>query len=238
MEGHQILTGDQILMPGQGQTLSTIPEGDEDIIIDNSKDAANLFQKYKTKDDDVVTLYHQDKRVQQLFNIKALSLSTEDFPGMSQEEILNQQKEILESFNKESKEEVRYAPAVRYDDNEEIEEEVQIVHRRARVTEVTSTQVISTDANPDPDTEPDTDAYPDANPDPDIDPDTDANPDATPNPDTGDTDILDTVKVVVCTIVVDGHNRDVEEEDEREKREEEEDRVYSCRAKKCLSEQA
>ena len=49
MEEHQILTGDQILMPGQGQTLSTIPEGDEDIIIDNSEDAANLFQKYQNQ---------------------------------------------------------------------------------------------------------------------------------------------------------------------------------------------
>ena len=77
-------------MPGQGQTLATIPEGDEDIIIDNSKDAAKLFQKYKIRDGNVVTLYHQDKRVQQLFNRKALSLSSEDFPGMTQEEILKQ----------------------------------------------------------------------------------------------------------------------------------------------------
>ena len=269
MEEHQILTGDQILMPGQGQTLATIPEGDEDIIIDNSEDAANLFQKYKTKDGNVVTLYHQDKRVQQLFNRKALSLSSEDFPGMTQEEILKQQMEILESFNKESnpstsrgrgrgrgrggrrggrkhpqpvsgqskpskskvKKNTEAAPvltienstAVRWDNDEESEDEQeQMVHRRrSRNASVTSTQIISTDGNPDEhintDEVPSTDANPDGNPDPDTDPDAGANPDATPNPDVGDTDALDSVKVMVLTTVVDGHNKDIDEAKAKEK---------------------
>ncbi|KAK1379282.1 hypothetical protein POM88_026026 [Heracleum sosnowskyi] len=77
LTGDQILMADQILTPGHGQTLSTIPEGNEDVLIENPEDAANLFQKFKTKDGDVVTLYHTDKRVQQLFARKALSISTE-----------------------------------------------------------------------------------------------------------------------------------------------------------------
>ncbi|KAK1378014.1 hypothetical protein POM88_024758 [Heracleum sosnowskyi] len=95
----QILTGDQILTPGHGQTLSTIPECDEDVLIENPEDAANIFQKFKTRDGDVVTLYHTDKRVQQLFARKALSTATEEFPDLSQEEFLIQQREIMESFN-------------------------------------------------------------------------------------------------------------------------------------------
>ena len=269
MEEHQILIGDQILMSGQDQTLDTIPEGDEDIIIDNSEDAANLFQKYKTKDGDVVTLYHQDKRVQQLFNRKALSLSSKDFPGMTQEEILKQQMEILESFNKESnpstsrgrgrgrgrggkrggrkhpqpvsgqykpskskgKKNAEAAPvliienstAVRWDNDEESEDEQeQMVHRRrTRNASVTSTQIISTDGIPDEhvntDEVPSTNANPDVNPDPDTDPDAGANPDVTPNPDVGDTDALDSVKVMVLTTVVDGHNKDIDEAEAKEK---------------------
>ncbi|KAK1387901.1 hypothetical protein POM88_016079 [Heracleum sosnowskyi] len=67
--------------------------------IEKDEDAANLFHKFKTRSGDVVTLYHTDKRVQQLFARKALSISTEEYPDLSQEEFLNQQKEIMESFN-------------------------------------------------------------------------------------------------------------------------------------------
>ncbi|MGI4673532.1 reverse transcriptase domain-containing protein, partial [Klebsiella pneumoniae] len=66
---------DQILMSGQSQSLATIPEGDEDVIIDNPEAAASLFQNFRTRDGNVVTLYHQDKRVQQLMNRKALDRS-------------------------------------------------------------------------------------------------------------------------------------------------------------------
>ncbi|KAK1380057.1 hypothetical protein POM88_026801 [Heracleum sosnowskyi] len=81
----QILTDDQILMPGHVQTLSRISEGDEDVIIDNPEDASNLFQKFTTKDDIIVTLYHTDKRVQQLFARKALSTASEEYPDLSHE---------------------------------------------------------------------------------------------------------------------------------------------------------
>ncbi|KAK1360969.1 hypothetical protein POM88_045443 [Heracleum sosnowskyi] len=64
LTGDQILMADQILTPGHGQTLSTIPEGDKDILIDNPEDAANLFRNFTTRDGNVVTLYHTDKRVQ------------------------------------------------------------------------------------------------------------------------------------------------------------------------------
>ncbi|KAK1356527.1 hypothetical protein POM88_049783 [Heracleum sosnowskyi] len=95
----QILTEEQILTPGHGHTLATIPEGDEDIFIDNPEDASNLFQKFTTKDGRIVTLYHTDKRVQQLFARKALSTASEEYPDLSNEEFLRQQKEILESYS-------------------------------------------------------------------------------------------------------------------------------------------
>ncbi|KAK1355275.1 hypothetical protein POM88_048531 [Heracleum sosnowskyi] len=79
----QILTGDQIMMHSHEQTLATIPEGDEDIFIDNPEDASNLFQKFSTKDGRIVTLYHTDKRVQQLFARKALSTASEEYPDLS-----------------------------------------------------------------------------------------------------------------------------------------------------------
>ncbi|KAK1379655.1 hypothetical protein POM88_026399 [Heracleum sosnowskyi] len=95
----QILTGDQIPMPGHKQTLATIPEGDEDVLIDNPEDASNLFQKFTTKDGRIVTLYHTDKRVQQLFARKALSIASEEYLDLSHEEFLRQQREMMESFN-------------------------------------------------------------------------------------------------------------------------------------------
>ncbi|KAK1387713.1 hypothetical protein POM88_015891 [Heracleum sosnowskyi] len=94
----QILTEEQILTPGHGQTLATIPEGNEDVIIDNPEDASNLFQKFTTQDGRIVTLYHTDKRVQQLFARKALSTASEEYPDLSHEEFLSQQREIMESF--------------------------------------------------------------------------------------------------------------------------------------------
>ncbi|KAK1359570.1 hypothetical protein POM88_044044 [Heracleum sosnowskyi] len=98
LTGDQILMADQILTPGHGQTLSTIPEGDEDVLIDNPEDAANLFRNFTTRDGNVVTLYHNDKRVQQLFARKALSIASEEYPDLSHEEFLNQQREMMESF--------------------------------------------------------------------------------------------------------------------------------------------
>ncbi|KAK1383202.1 hypothetical protein POM88_020937 [Heracleum sosnowskyi] len=95
----QILTEEQILTSGHGQTLATIPEGDEDVIIDNPEDASNLFQKFSTKDGRIVTLYHTDKRVQQLFARKALSTTSEEYPDLSHEEFLRQQREMMENFN-------------------------------------------------------------------------------------------------------------------------------------------
>ncbi|KAK1372772.1 hypothetical protein POM88_028965 [Heracleum sosnowskyi] len=94
----QILTEDQILTPGHGHILATIPEGDEDVIIDNPEDASNLFQKFSTKDGRIVTLYQTDKRVQQLFARKALSTASEEYPDLSHEEFLRLQRETMESY--------------------------------------------------------------------------------------------------------------------------------------------
>ncbi|KAK1394509.1 hypothetical protein POM88_013565 [Heracleum sosnowskyi] len=94
----QILTEDQILTPSHGHILATIPEGDEDVIIDNPEDASNLFQKFSTKDGRIVTLYHTDKRVQQLYARKALSTASEEYPDLSHEEFLRLQRETIESY--------------------------------------------------------------------------------------------------------------------------------------------
>ncbi|KAK1380079.1 hypothetical protein POM88_026823 [Heracleum sosnowskyi] len=94
----QILTEDQILTPGHGHILATIPEGDEDVIIDNPEDASNLFQKFSTKDGRIVTLYHTDKRVQQLYARKALSTASEEYPDLSHEDFLRLQRETMESY--------------------------------------------------------------------------------------------------------------------------------------------
>ncbi|KAK1357004.1 hypothetical protein POM88_050260 [Heracleum sosnowskyi] len=94
----QILTEEQILTPGHGHILATIPEGDEDVIIDNPEDASNLFPKFSTKDGRIVTLYHTDKRVQQLFARKALSTASEEYPDLSHEEFLRLQRETMESY--------------------------------------------------------------------------------------------------------------------------------------------
>ncbi|KAK1402214.1 hypothetical protein POM88_001819 [Heracleum sosnowskyi] len=99
----QILTEDQILTPGHGQILATIPEGDEDVIIDNPEDASNLFQKFSTKDGRIVTLYHTDKRVQQLYARKALSTASEEYPDLSHEEFLRLQRETMESYTAPSR---------------------------------------------------------------------------------------------------------------------------------------
>ncbi|KAK1389830.1 hypothetical protein POM88_018008 [Heracleum sosnowskyi] len=98
LTGDQILTVDQILTHGH-RTLTTIPEGDEDALIENPEDAANLFQKFKTRDGNVLTLYHTDKRVQQLFARKVLSTASEEYHDLSHEEFLSQQREMMESFN-------------------------------------------------------------------------------------------------------------------------------------------
>ncbi|KAK1352207.1 hypothetical protein POM88_053471 [Heracleum sosnowskyi] len=95
----QILTEEQILTPGHGHILATIPEGDEDVIIDNPEDASNLFRKFSTSDGRIVTLYHTDKRVQQLFARKALSTASEEYPDLSHEEFLRLQRETMESYS-------------------------------------------------------------------------------------------------------------------------------------------
>ncbi|KAK1387431.1 hypothetical protein POM88_015609 [Heracleum sosnowskyi] len=99
----QILTEEQILTPGHGHILATIPEGDEDVIIDNPEDASNLFQKFSTQDRRIVTLYHTDKRVQQLFARKALSTASEEYPDLSHEEFLRLQRETMESYTTPTK---------------------------------------------------------------------------------------------------------------------------------------
>lgn len=50
------------------QSLSKILEDDE-IIIDNPNDVKNLFEQYRTKDGELVTLFYKDKRVE-LVNAK------------------------------------------------------------------------------------------------------------------------------------------------------------------------
>ncbi|KAK1372998.1 hypothetical protein POM88_029191 [Heracleum sosnowskyi] len=78
LTGDQILMNDQILTPGHGQTLSTIPEGDEDMIIDNPEDASNLFQKFTTRDDNVdsnpdIAQGHDDSKILQEVDLLILS---------------------------------------------------------------------------------------------------------------------------------------------------------------------
>lgn len=53
---HHVLIEQQILTQ-RHQSLLTIPEGDE-VIIDYPDDAKILFNQHKTKDGDVVTLFH------------------------------------------------------------------------------------------------------------------------------------------------------------------------------------
>ncbi|KAK1371557.1 hypothetical protein POM88_037649 [Heracleum sosnowskyi] len=201
----QILTGDQILTPGHGQTLSTIPEGDEDVFIENAEDAANLFKNFKTKGGDVVTLYHTDKRVQQLFARKALSISTEEYPDLSQEEFLKQQKEIMESFNnhaavrgrgrgrrgarrgRRSTQSVPRQTRSRGLRIKEITEDIQIL-------KVPDTQIVRTTFHED-----------------------DSNPDTVQDPD--ESEILHEVGLLILSTVVDSHNSEVDEEEEARRRE-------------------
>ena len=87
---------------GHKQTLTSIPE--EDVLIEDEKDASQLFHKYKTSGGEIVTLYHTDKRVQQLHSRKALALSLQDeeAPDLSKEEFLEEQAKLLASFEKKS----------------------------------------------------------------------------------------------------------------------------------------
>ena len=75
---------------GHKQSLTSIPE--TDVLIEDEKDASQLFHKYKTSGGEIVTLYHTDKRVQQLYARKALDLSlqSEEVPDLSKEEFLKE----------------------------------------------------------------------------------------------------------------------------------------------------
>lgn len=80
--------------------MPTIPEGDEDLITREEKDVPHLFRKYKTNAGEVVTLYPNDRLVQQYNARQALPLSTGEFPKMSKEEILEQQKKLMDEYSK------------------------------------------------------------------------------------------------------------------------------------------
>ncbi|KAK1378500.1 hypothetical protein POM88_025244 [Heracleum sosnowskyi] len=201
-QSDQILTTDQILTPGHGHTLSTIPEGDEDVIIENPEDAANLFQKFKTKKGDVVTLYHTDKRVQQLFARKALSTATEEYPDLSQEEFLNAQREMMESFKNPAPARGRGGRGRRsaqrvvpdrstFGDDGNVEEKPEL-RRKTRKSTLSNTNQIE-DSNPD--------TVPDTVQDPD------------------ESDILQEVDLLILSTVVDSHNKEVDEEEEARRRE-------------------
>ena len=94
--------GKEELTQGHRQTLTSIPESD--LLIEEEKDASNLFHQYKTSGGEIVTLYHTDKRVQQLHARKALDLSlqSEEVPDLSKEEFLKEQAKLMASFEKKA----------------------------------------------------------------------------------------------------------------------------------------
>ncbi|KAK1372473.1 hypothetical protein POM88_028666 [Heracleum sosnowskyi] len=203
----QILTGDQILMPGHRQTLATIPEGDEDVIIDNPEDASNLFQKFSVKDGRINTLYHTDKRVQQLFARKALSTTSEEYPDLSHEEFLRQQREMMESFNnpapargrggrgrrgaRRGRRDLVIKDIIEKEDKEFIEEEPELRRNPIQLILCNTNQI--EDSNPD--------IVPDNVQDPD------------------ESEILQEIDLLILSTVVDSHNKEVDEEEEARRRE-------------------
>ncbi|KAK1390006.1 hypothetical protein POM88_018184 [Heracleum sosnowskyi] len=235
----QILTGDQILMtyqiltPGHGHTLSTIPEGNEDVIIENLEDAANIFQSFKTKKGDVVTLYHTNKRVQQLFARKALSTATEEYPDLSQEEFLNAQREMMESFKNPAPARGRGDRCRRSAQRGRRSSSIPIMPRQTRsgglrieeIPEPTQTLVV-----------PDRSTFGDdgnVEEEPELRRKTrkstlintnkieDSNPDTAPYTvqDPDESDILQEVDLLILSTVVDSHDKEVDEEEEARRRE-------------------
>ena len=94
--------GKGIMTQDHRQTLSTIPESD--VLIEEEKDASKLFHQYKTSGGEIVTLYHTDKRVQQLHARKALDLSlqSEEVPDLSKEDFLKEQAKLMARFEKKA----------------------------------------------------------------------------------------------------------------------------------------
>ncbi|KAK1351406.1 hypothetical protein POM88_054379 [Heracleum sosnowskyi] len=226
----QILTEEQILTSGHGHTLATIPEGDEDIFIDNPEDASNLFQKFSTKDGRIVTLYHTDKRVQQLFARKALSTASEEYPDLSHEEFLRQQREMMESFNNPVPARGRGSRGRRGARRSRRGSSTQTIPRQTRsrglrieeIPEPIQTLVVPNrstfgdDGNIEEEPELrrkstlyNTNQIEESNPD--------VVPDNIQDPD--DSEILQEIDLIILSTVVDSHNKEVDEEEEARRRE-------------------
>ncbi|KAK1379443.1 hypothetical protein POM88_026187 [Heracleum sosnowskyi] len=231
LTGDQILMNDQILTPGHGQILSTIPEGDED--------ATNLFQKFKIKDGNVVTLYHTDKRVQQLFARKALSTASEEYPDLSHEEFLNAQREMMESFKNPAPARGRGCRGRRGARRGRKGSSISNMPRQTRsrglrIEEISNVPQISIV----PDIQPDRTIFGDERLHEEFEPQMrrssrqstlisnttqieDSNPDTVPDTgqDPDESDILQEVDLLILSEVVDSHNREVDEEEEARRRE-------------------
>ncbi|KAK1384549.1 hypothetical protein POM88_022284 [Heracleum sosnowskyi] len=240
LTGDQIPTSDQILTPGYG-TLSTIPEGDEDVLIENLEDATNLFQKFKIRDGNVVTLYYTDKRVQQLFARKTVSTASEEYPDLSHEEFLIQQREIMESFNNPAPARGRGGRgrrSVRRGARRGISSSNQSMPRQTRsrgvrieeIPEASQTSIA-------PDTQPIRSIIQEEDQEKDEGPQLrrrprkstlisntaqieDFNPDIVPDiaQDPAESEILQEVDLLILSTVVDSHNEEVDEEEEEEVR--------------------
>lgn len=67
----------------------------EEILIDNLEVTKVLFQYYRIKEGEVVTLFYKDKTVEQKNSRSALARINEEFPDLTREEVIQQQKELL-----------------------------------------------------------------------------------------------------------------------------------------------
>ncbi|KAK1402414.1 hypothetical protein POM88_002019 [Heracleum sosnowskyi] len=184
--------------------------------------------KFSTKDGRIVTLYHTDKRVQQLFARKAISTVSEEYPDLSHEEFLRLQRETMESYT---------APARGRGDRgrrgarrSRRGSSTQTVPRQTRSTglrieeipEPTQTLVVpdrstfGDDGNIEEEPELrrkstlcNTNQIEESNPD--------VVPDNIQDPD--DSEILQEVDLIILSTVVDSHNKEVDEEEEARRRE-------------------
>ncbi|KAK1396951.1 hypothetical protein POM88_006814 [Heracleum sosnowskyi] len=232
LTGDQILMTDQILTPCHGQTLATIPEGDEDVLIANPEDAANLFQKFKTRDGNFVTLYHTDKRVQQLFSRKALSTASEEYPDLSQEEFLIQQREMMDSFNNPASTRGRGGRGrrgVRRGRRSSSSQPMprQTRSRGLRIEEIPepTQMIVVPDRSPFGDDgiveeEPDLRRRPRQSTLSNTNQIEESNPDIVPDniQDPDDSEILQEVDLLILSTVVDSHNKEVDDEEEDRRR--------------------
>ncbi|KAK1368040.1 hypothetical protein POM88_034132 [Heracleum sosnowskyi] len=208
----QILTEEQILTPGHGHTLATIPEGDEDIFIDNPEDASNLFQKFSTK---------------------GLSTASEEYPDLSHEEFLRQQREMMESFNNPAPARGRGGRGRRGARRSRRGSSTQTIPRQTRsrglrieeIPEPIQTLVVpdrstfGDDGNIEEESELrrksrkstlcNTNQIEESNPD--------VVPDNIQDPD--DSEILQEIDLMILSTVVDSHNKEVDEEEEARRRE-------------------